>query len=107
MTSVPRVLREDAPSIRRFMALALQESAVERLICETVGEALDLLAQGGVAPVAWPRHCYPWTAWLTARWRPLQRPQRPRPTAVSRLKERLSAPCQRRRPEPFHTTRFS
>lgn len=52
MSPRPRVLLvEDDPSIRRFVALALEESAVELLTCETVGEALGLLDQGGIALV--------------------------------------------------------
>lgn len=52
MSSRPRVLLvEDDASIRRFVTLALDECPVDLLACETVAEAMKMLAQGGVALV--------------------------------------------------------
>lgn len=52
MTTPARVLLvEDDPSIRRFVALALEESPIELLQCTSVAQALERLAEGGVALV--------------------------------------------------------
>lgn len=52
MSALPRVLLvEDDASIRRFVTLALDESPVQLRTCETVAEALQILAEGGVALV--------------------------------------------------------